>query len=680
MKYYVKYILWVSCFLLSIDGFSRTVLLPECINKNIDIRSCISIYKTTSDVRTFNQVRALNVDSCFSRYSGYNTLNNKNDYWITFNVKNTSDSNSNYILELGYLLALDLYVVYPDTVILFKSGVLNQKNDVVFDLNTELNLNSPSHEEVSIYALLEKPGFSRSTALNIVFEKPDIFLNKHSWRKFLDGLFLGILMIMVLYNGSIYLFRQNKAYLYYALYMFFLGINFIGYRDIFAERVCAYVYPQQITAFGAITYLFYLLFIRSYSNIYNFNKKFDLIFKWVIILDFAYYLLIQLVPIAFFNDWGIDAWAFGMLFNKVNLVVIFLLSIFLAINMRKRSTIKFIFIGSLFMLGGFFISNQFEILYADQVGVVIEIVFFSIGMGYRINHLDVSQRKTQGSLIKELKKNQRFQIESNKRLKEHALEIKNKNNEITSSINYAKRIQTSMLPSTASFKEAFAESFIMFKPLNIVSGDFYWLHKTEHLTFFAVIDCTGHGVPGALMSMQANAILNQIVVTQKIIYPNQILEELDRHIRVILHQDRTGNRDGMDVSLCLFDSRDNTLFFSGAINPLIYFQDDELRCIKGSRRSIGGHNLHVESEYSLHKIKIDKPTCLYLFSDGYQDQIGGKHGKKLYASNFRKILEKIHHESFDEQKDILDQRLTDWMGDSNSQTDDVLVMGVKIGI
>ncbi len=258
--------------------------------------------------------------------------------------------------------------------------------------------------------------------------------------------------------------------------------------------------------------------------------------------------------------------------------------------------------------------------------------------------------------------------------------IDQQNKNIKSSINYAQRIQEAMLPKPDLQKKLIPDSFILLKPRDIVSGDFYWLSEIKSWyspdVIIVAADCTGHGVPGAFMSMIGMNSLNGIV-GDGIAEPDQILQSLDKEIRAALQQDKTGNNDGMDIALCIYRKEKSILEFAGAKNPLVYIQNGTLTQIKGDVHPIGGSKRNHEFTYRKHKVPIEETTMVYLFSDGYRDQFGGKDGTKFLTKNFNKLLLEIHLKPMDEQKKILDQRIEEWKS-RYPQTDDILVIGFKL--
>ena len=266
-------------------------------------------------------------------------------------------------------------------------------------------------------------------------------------------------------------------------------------------------------------------------------------------------------------------------------------------------------------------------------------------------------------------------------LNEALKKIAHQNQNITQSINYAKGIQQAMLQNQDTLNDYLKDAFIFFKPRDIVSGDFYWFKEVtipdgSKRFIVSAIDCTGHGVPGAFMSLIGFNLLNEI--TNSGIYKaNEILEALHIGVQETLKQKENANQDGMDMALCVIDIENKTVEFAGAKNPVVYIQNNEINVIKGSQNGIGGKDENVK--FQLNTITVDQPTWFYIFSDGYIDQFGGELGRKFMISNFKKYLLKIHSLSNKEQRELLKQNLLEWRGTKYNQLDDVLVIGFKLG-
>jgi len=258
-------------------------------------------------------------------------------------------------------------------------------------------------------------------------------------------------------------------------------------------------------------------------------------------------------------------------------------------------------------------------------------------------------------------------------------ELQRKNENITASINYAKRIQQAILPFEERIRAILPEHFILFKPKNIVSGDFYWFQEIGNQKFIiSALDCTGHGVPGAFMSMVGDAVLNQVVLDKHIHNADEILNALNQGIRLALRQENSGNQDGMDASLCVVNYTQKIMQFAGAKNPLYYVQNGQMNVIKGNRMPIGGSQYSLEQRFTRHDISFKNPIVFYIFSDGYQDQFGGVPPKKFMAKRFRELLFSISEKPMIEQRQILEETLQTWM-QNQEQIDDILVIGGRIG-
>ena len=259
------------------------------------------------------------------------------------------------------------------------------------------------------------------------------------------------------------------------------------------------------------------------------------------------------------------------------------------------------------------------------------------------------------------------------------LVIESKQKEIKDSISYAKKIQDAIMTSTVYIEDVLPKSFIFFQPKDVVSGDFYWVYQSSNNNIFiAVADCTGHGVPGAFMSMIGNSLLNEIIIEKKIENTGEILNNLREQIIKSLNQNEsvTGTKDGMDMSLCKINMNSKTVEFSGAYNSLIHVSNGKLSSIKGDNQPVSLH--YAESKpFTTKMIKAKKDDMFYLYSDGFQDQFGGLKDKKFMSLKFKNLLKEISLHSSQEQYIALKKEFNEWKG-SREQIDDVCVMGVRI--
>lgn len=258
-------------------------------------------------------------------------------------------------------------------------------------------------------------------------------------------------------------------------------------------------------------------------------------------------------------------------------------------------------------------------------------------------------------------------------------QIEEKNKDITDSINYARRIQDAILPSDEEFVSLLPESFVLYKPKDIVSGDFYWLGKSSGKIIFAAVDCTGHGVPGAFMSLIGHNLLNEMVNEKGITKSSEILNGIrEGVIRVLKQKGVQGeNKDGMDISLCVLDYKTGILEFSGAYNPLwLVKENNSFEEIKADKQPIG-ITYNDPIPFTMHSVQLQKNDCIYIFTDGYADQFGGEKGKKFKYKKFQELLISISSKPMQEQKELLNKAIEDWKS-GYEQNDDILVIGVKI--
>ncbi|MDI9342077.1 MAG: two-component regulator propeller domain-containing protein [Sediminibacterium sp.] len=263
---------------------------------------------------------------------------------------------------------------------------------------------------------------------------------------------------------------------------------------------------------------------------------------------------------------------------------------------------------------------------------------------------------------------------------ERTKELEEKNRDITSSIEYAKRIQEAILPARDYIFNKLKSAFILYKPKDIVSGDFYWFAERGTYKIMAVVDCTGHGVPGAFMSMIGHNLLHQIVQEKGIVDPAEILNHLHRGVQEALRQghNEIQTNDGMDVSIIAINHHEKLVKWAGANRPLIIIdQDQNFTKLDGNKFPIGGAQLEVNRQFTCHTLQMNKAMVVYMFSDGYADQFGGDNGKKFMVKRFHELLKDVHKKDMNSQRQELDRSFEQWRG-GHEQVDDVLVVGIAI--
>ncbi len=312
--------------------------------------------------------------------------------------------------------------------------------------------------------------------------------------------------------------------------------------------------------------------------------------------------------------------------------------------------------------------------------MLLYLVLLILGI-YGIVRLSVRRLRKQKERLEQVVKERTAEILlKNNQLEEKNKTIESKNKSITASITYAKRIQEAMLPLMERIDQSLDDYFILFKPRDIVSGDFYWFAEQDDKLIFTAVDCTGHGVPGAFMSMIGSEILTTIV-SKGITKPSEILDMKDKYVKKALKQDKTENQDGMDMSLCTIDPENKIVEWAGAKNPLIYIQNDELIHLKGNPRGIGGYQIISsagEDEFKNHIISYSHAdTYFYIFSDGFQDQFGGPKERKFMIKRLKKIMFDNYKKPMKEQHEIFNTAIEEWMK-TTDQTDDILLIGFKL--
>lgn len=303
-----------------------------------------------------------------------------------------------------------------------------------------------------------------------------------------------------------------------------------------------------------------------------------------------------------------------------------------------------------------------------------EITTLSEKFNFMIERLERSYNELEQKVIErtaEIQK-QKDEIESQKD------DIEEKNQSIMDSIHYAKRIQNAILPADDYWENNLPDSFVLYKPKDIVSGDFYWMSKKDDRVMIAAVDCTGHGVPGAFMSIVGNNQLNYSVNVKNARKASEILDYLNKGVTRSLHQKKgtSSVKDGMDISLCSIDKDKMMLDYAGAFNPLYLVRNGEIQIFKGDKFPIGAFMDEELQSFTNQEISLQKGDAIYIFSDGFADQFGGEKGKKFKYKQFQELLLKNQSLSMKDQKAELDKAIVSWMG-KLEQVDDILVIGVK---
>lgn len=368
-------------------------------------------------------------------------------------------------------------------------------------------------------------------------------------------------------------------------------------------------------------------------------------------------------------------------------------------------TFLFLFLGSPVESGGiyspdmptFYIIPVFAIVIGNlRIGIFYSILIVAVFIGYHylegVSPEDLNREKANKLpsdyylmnlvanafvIIFMVYRNEKIRLQSESEIKEINHIVSEKNKEITDSINYARRIQSAILPQKDYVKKNLPESFFLYKPKDIVSGDFYWMSERNGDIYLAVADCTGHGVPGAFMSVVGINLLNEIVNHRDIFHPSEILKELNTGVISSLQQKQTETNDGMDIALVKISSDKKSVEYAAANRGLIHYRNGELQEYKPSKYPIGGFNSMMEKSFDSIQIEVNSGDMIYLSTDGYADQFGSDKNKKLTTKNFKRKLSQIFTLPLQNQERELEQFLLDWKT-GYEQTDDVLVVGFRV--
>jgi len=348
----------------------------------------------------------------------------------------------------------------------------------------------------------------------------------------------------------------------------------------------------------------------------------------------------------------------------------------------KQRLIRNIFIAAFLIMILFTVIFIYMFLKLKNNNRILHLQKTKISEKNQLLEIQKEEIMTQNNILMQQKEeilSQKDEIQmQNYRIKIQNHELERKRKDLTDSIKYAKKIQEAMLPDFEILNTKFADNFIFFKPRDIVSGDFYWTEIVDNKIIVVVADCTGHGVPGALMSMLSMTLLNEIIFYEKTVEPAEILEELRQQVKKLLKQTgKSGeNQDGLDVSICVFENQNSEMTYAGANNPIYLIRNNEIIQYKPNRQPIAIYL--KEREFFQHKIELQKNDLIYMFTDGYFDQFGGEIGEKLKTAVFKEYLLESCNETFENQLINLKNKLATWQGKNYDQIDDILVLGLKI--
>ncbi len=538
--------------------------------------------------------------------------------------------------------------------------------------------------------------------------------------RFLTGSFFGIVLIVSFYYFIMFWFVRGRSQLFYSLFVFSIGLALLDNSGYGFELFWSDTWISKIdeVVFVLLAMLLYSLFGLRYLQL---KRTFKFWFKVLKYSNIALLLsIIIYLPLSIIRDdyvfWH-DVFIIPGIISLFVIPAVLLITSILKIRKKFAPAWYFLTGTSILLLLILFQAIFYPDMYSSYLaklaantaiysGIVIQFLILSLGLGKRMRDIENERKIAQEKLILQLRENERLQEQINRELetkvKERTREIEVKNEELeeqkqemTDSINYAKRIQTATLPPSELLEELLPDHFVFFKPRDIVSGDFHWIRQVRNFTVIVAADCTGHGVPGAFMSMLGMSFLNEQVSTRRFDSAGQILDSLRKKVKDTLKQEgkEMEQKDGMDLALAIVDNESLEMQFAGAFNPLYIIRkaevDEESKFpeynlhkengsllieIKGDRQPISIHS--IEKEFTTNTFQLLPDDTIYLFSDGYPDQIGGPNQKKFMTKNFKKLLLGIQGMAMADQKDFLDKTLSEWKGDVR-QIDDIIIFGIQ---
>lgn len=703
-------------FLFQLGTTDNILLNASYFNTEVEesINKQVKMFKDSSNLLGFVDVKGTVSQS----FNPQERIKENTTYWYTFSIENKSTTLNEVILEIGKIDSVELYIVQEQRlteVLQLGRMVANESKsyqwgswDLVW---SKLVLQPNAIVDVYVKAKnISKMGASLDFKLVKAEEKTfNTFLTN-----LLQGFFQGFMLMMVVVGILFYLYTKRVGYLYYSFYSLLLAFSFIsvyGYTRFLTNSFTTdYFLWALLSQFGAICYM---QFIRYILEVKQVSLKLDrlilfLIFIRFIGLFFVFYNTVIQVDLSIVQNTV-------LLVDIISVVIGTVVIIYLMI--RGNTFAKYALLGTAVLILGVMLAvlaaiSLFTIRpeFFTQTGVTLQCIILSIGLSNELRDRAKGELQAKQEIIA-LKEKANAELEQ--KVKERTLKLKTANDEISvqneelrskqeeiqsqrdaievknkdlnsknlriqSSMKAAQTIQKAILPKEALLKNLFKSHFVINKPKDVVSGDFFWLTQMDDGKIILVVaDCTGHGVPGALMTMINHILLDKIIKLWKTTSPSQIFEILHNEIYNVLNQDESGDQNGVDASIVCIDKNKATLTFCGARNHLYYGSTSErkINIIHGSRKGVGGKQ-DAEKEFENHEIPLTQDMILYLGSDGLTDQ-PNKERRKYSRPKLEQTLQENIHLPLEQQKEVLLQSLEHFMKNT-SQRDDILWMGIQL--
>lgn len=718
----MKYILNIL-FIFLANQVVADFLKPAIIRnntENLGLLPFIEILPNPSLSLTFDEASSQGYHTKFIPYDKQIGLfPDKNVAWIRFTLTNESKANDWLLDFSSHYDSMTLYSIDNEQkVMVYSEGSQTATAQKVkyygffnyLPLDIHQKVTKTYYLRLQLYkniTLQNKETFK--SAYDIFIRSENIVKNDFEQRKYFSSAYTGVYLIMTFYIFVLFIHFRDKSYLYFSFMLFSSALMSLFPSDSFysyfgLNRVQeSYFY----FSFFPLPWLFLLLFTRSYLLLSHYIPTWDKIVVGLLALIILYYLL------ALFNVWVV---ILGLSIVICAVFVVLFVSIVVAAKGYRPA--RYFLMANIFYLSGSttgilatfkIIESEFLMLNSRSIGGIFQILFFAVGLLYRLAEMQkeiVTGKEEKQKMIEtqnerlenevrirteelqaseeELRQNME-ELETNQEVIENQRdtlakafgELESKNLRITDSIRYAKRIQGAVLPHEDVLKNNFEEHLLIFRPKDVVSGDFYWYDEVEGRKFLAVVDCTGHGVPGAFMSMIGNTLLDEIINTKRIFEPQLVLEQLHKSIIAALGGEGVHLQDGMDIALCCIQTQENDRFlveFSGAKRPMYYFSEKMLKEATGNKKSIGQVNVGISFE--LQTFMMNKGDIIYLATDGLTDIINPQR-QRLGIQHFKEMLNRHAYLPLATQKEAFLQEL-DSFQENAEQRDDILFLAVKL--
>lgn len=650
--------------------------------------------------------------------------------WLKITTENRLAEDRTYVFnvpELNSKDSLNVYYTLPSGELAEKkSGILFpvQERDFVYKNWHAVKVPLIKAEKQTFYIRLKAEGGLGGPHLQVYAHDTMVTFDRFE-RMLLFGFLISLLIISAFFL-ILFVIMKGRQYLYFALYVgslvLFLFIT-DGYLNEYFWRennfFLKFLEKFQPYIMSWIS-IFFLLFGIAHLELRKTLKTWYLAVVIVLSLTGIRILLVIVEAIFTFSYPVFMEQIFRIVWIfTVGILPLFILIVPAILRIRKGFKHAWYFLAANLVLIPLIYVTLYSSLYSDTVIAVYESIFgrlfissgmhmaailqvliFSFGIARKMRLDEIERAKIQQQIIDQLTENERLKdkvnLELEQKVQERTREISEQKKQITDSIDYAQRIQLAVLPRKEYLDQIMPEHFVLFKPKDVVSGDFYWIHEVNKRLIVVAADCTGHGVPGAFMSMLGITLLDEQLAKPRLDTPGEILNAMRSKVKQMLVQKGKAEeqKDGMDMAIAIIDKENKVLEYAGANNPLYLIrnsressgknppfqatlvdQESQLFEIKGDRQPIGLH--WEETDFSTHRMDLAVQDTIYLFTDGFVDQFGGEHRKKYKNSRFKELLLSFQEKSMGQQKQLLDQAFESWRG-NNEQIDDVCIIGVRV--